>query len=77
MSTYRVGTVAHVCQRLAIVPIDGAQMPEIGTVVVDQELQRVGRIVDIFGPVSAPYAAVSPTDQQTGVRLIGQRVYAR
>ena len=77
MSTYRVGTVVHLCQRLAIVPIDADEVPQIGTSVVDQELQRVGRIVDIFGSVSAPYAAVSPTDQETALRLLGERVYAR
>ncbi len=77
MSMVRVGTVAHICQRLAIVPIDADEPPRIGTIVVDQELQRVGRIVDIFGPVRAPYAAISPRDQETGVALVGQRVYAR
>jgi snoRNP protein GAR1 len=77
MSTYRVGTVAHLCQRLAIVPIEAEEVPSIGTRVVDKELRRVGRIVDIFGPVSAPYAAISPTDRETGARLIGERVYAR
>ena len=37
----------------------------------------MGLIVDVFGPVSAPYAAVSPTDQETALRLLGERVYAR
>jgi RNA-binding protein len=35
--------------------------PKIGAVVVDENLKNVGRIFDIIGPVSAPYAIVRPT----------------
>lgn len=33
-------------------------LPKIGDKVVDENLNIVGEIFDIFGPVSAPYAAV-------------------
>ena len=35
--------------------------PKIGAVVVDENLKNVGRIFDIIGPMSAPYAIIRPT----------------
>lgn len=35
--------------------------PKIGAEVVDENLKVVGRIFDIIGPVSAPYAVVKPS----------------
>jgi rRNA processing protein Gar1 len=35
-------------------------LPRIGQPVVDENLQPVGRVFDIMGPVSSPYAAVKP-----------------
>jgi len=35
-------------------------LPKIGQPVVDENLQPVGRVFDIMGPVSSPYAAVKP-----------------
>jgi RNA-binding protein len=36
-------------------------IPKIGETVVDENLKPVGKISDVFGPVSSPYAAVKPT----------------
>jgi len=36
-------------------------IPKIGETVVDENLKPVGKISDIFGPVSSPYASVKPT----------------
>jgi len=33
----------------------------IGETVVDENLKAVGKIVDIIGPVSSPYAVIKPT----------------
>jgi RNA-binding protein len=35
--------------------------PRIGETVVDENLRTVGKVFDIFGPVSSPYAAIRPT----------------
>ena len=37
------------------------QSPRIGSEVVDENLNVVGKVFDIIGPVSAPYAVVKPT----------------
>ncbi len=34
--------------------------PKIGSAVVDENLKIVGKIFDIIGPVSSPYAVVKP-----------------
>jgi RNA-binding protein len=72
----RVGTVSRTAQGVAIVQLDG-ETPEIGTVVVDESLSRVGRIVDVFGPVDRPYAAISPAGGRSPASLVGSKLYAR
>ncbi|MEM2995059.1 MAG: Gar1/Naf1 family protein [Candidatus Bathyarchaeia archaeon] len=55
----RIGRVLHISpSRNVIVRIEN--MPQIGATVVDENLAVVGRVFDIFGPVSSPYAAIKP-----------------
>ncbi|WP_152040290.1 H/ACA ribonucleoprotein complex subunit GAR1 [Salinigranum salinum] len=72
----RVGTVSRIAQGVAIVRLDD-DPPEIGTPVVDDSLSRVGRVVDVFGPVDRPYVAVSPSSGVTLASLVGSKLYAR
>lgn len=37
------------------------EAPRIGSEVVDENLKVVGRVFDIIGPVSAPYAVIKPS----------------
>jgi RNA-binding protein len=48
--------------------------PKIGAVVVDENLKNVGRIFDIIGPVSAPYAVVRPTVKEPE-KLTSKQLY--
>lgn len=75
----RVGEVVRVTQGLAIVrvPQEASDHAAIGTDVIDESLDTVGRVVDVFGPVSRPYLAVSPTDTVSPATLLGDRLYAR
>jgi RNA-binding protein len=41
--------------------------PKIGSEVVDENLKVVGKIFDIIGPVSSPYAVVKPTVKEPSV----------
>lgn len=81
----RVGTVVRTAQGLAILradPADGEDDPgeryrgEMGTVVLDDSLDEVGRVVDVFGPVVRPYLAVTPSDVHLP-SLVGSMLYAR
>lgn len=73
----RVGTVARTAQGLAIARCPDSDHPEIGQIVVDESLDTVGRVVDVFGPVSRPYVAVSPSNRDGLTALVGQKLYAR
>ncbi|HMK94397.1 MAG TPA: Gar1/Naf1 family protein [Candidatus Limnocylindrales bacterium] len=48
--------------------------PKIGSEVVDENLKVVGKVFDIIGPVSAPYAVVKPTVSEPA-KLVNKPVY--
>lgn len=74
----RIGTVVRTAQGLAIVrAADGDAPPAVGTAVIDEQLNDVGEIVDIFGPVESPYLAVNPTANRRLPELVQTVVYAR
>ena len=39
-------------------------VPKIGEKVVDENLKLIGKVFDVFGPVSSPYVAVKPSIQK-------------
>jgi len=41
-------------------------IPKIGETVVNENLKSIGKVLDIFGPVSSPYASVKPKIQEIG-----------
>ena len=71
-----VGEVVRTAQGLAVLRSDDDGHPDIGTEIVDERLETVGRVVDVFGPVERPYLAVSPTDGVAVPALLGERLYA-
>ncbi len=73
----RVGEVVRTAQGLALLRSPDEGYPDLGTEVVDQNLEPVGRVVDVFGPVGRPYVAVSPVEEVTIAALLGQKLYAR
>ena len=54
--------------------VKSEQAPRIGLEVVDENLNVVGKVFDIIGPVSAPYAVVKPTVRETA-KLLNKPVY--
>lgn len=55
----RLGLFLHVsASKNVIIKVENT--PRIGEQVVDENLKLVGKIVDLFGPVSSPYVAVKP-----------------
>ncbi len=48
--------------------------PKIGLTVVDENLKVIGKIFDIIGPVSAPYAVIKPALRDPE-RVVNQQVY--
>jgi RNA-binding protein len=55
----RLGKVLHVTpSQNMVVKVD--KTPKVGSAVVDEKLQIVGKIFDIIGPVSSPYVVLKP-----------------
>jgi RNA-binding protein len=50
------------------------QAPRIGSEVIDENLNVVGKVFDIIGPISAPYAVVKPTVKEPA-KLLNKQVY--
>ena len=73
----RVGEVVRTAQGLAVARCPDDDHPDLGTEVVDQDLETVGRVVDVFGPVDRPYVAISPAESVALPNLLGEKLYAR
>jgi RNA-binding protein len=73
----RLGEVDRTAQGLAIVRLSSDEPPPIGREVVDESLSTVGRVVDVFGPVERPYAAVTPAGDRRLATLFGEKLYVQ
>jgi len=68
-----LGKALHVTpSQNIIVNIDKA--PKIGSAVVDENLKVVGKIFDVIGPVSSPYAVVKPAIKESE-KLTSKQLY--
>jgi rRNA processing protein Gar1 len=59
MCLQRLGKVLHVTPSQNVV-IEIEKTPKLGSRVVNDKLQTVGRIFDLIGPTSSPYAILRP-----------------
>ena len=48
--------------------------PKIGSAVVDENLKVVGKVFDVIGPVSSPYAVVKPAVKEPA-KLTDKQLY--
>lgn len=69
----RLGRVSNLTPSQNIV-VKTEKTPKIGVPVVDENLKTVGKIFDIIGPVSSPYAVVRPTVKEPE-KLVGKQLY--
>ena len=60
MCLQRLGKVLHVTPSQNIV-VKADKTPKIGSAVVNEDLNIVGKVFDVIGPVSSPYAVVKST----------------
>lgn len=73
----RVGTVVGTAQGLIVVRSTDRSHPDVGTTVVDERLDEVGEVVDVFGPVEQPYVSVSSAASAHPPTLLDDPVYER
>ncbi len=70
----RLGKVSHISShKMLILRSDFA--PSIGDAVVTKSLTKIGKVSDVFGPVSKPYVAIKPKEGLNLTELIGQILY--
>jgi RNA-binding protein len=68
-----LGKVSNVTpSRNLIVKVENP--PKLGFEVVDENLNVVGKVFDIIGPVSSPYAVIKPTVSEPE-KLVNKPVY--
>ncbi len=72
-----IGEVMHLAKsgRLVVKIYGTGANLRAGDLLVDGGGKRVGRIAELIGPVSAPYASVIPMTDRAG-RLAGSKVFA-
>jgi RNA-binding protein len=73
----RAGTVVGSAQGLLVVSCADDAHPDVGAPLVDENLDDVGEVVEVFGPVEAPYVAVSPSGSVNPAALLDAPVYER
>ena len=58
----RLGTVLHVIHNGELIVQCNGMMKDtcLNAVVLSEDLKRLGKVVDIFGPVSRPYCSIKP-----------------
>jgi RNA-binding protein len=72
----RIGEVVRIAAGTVVARSPDDTHPRIGTDVVDERLDRVGRVVDVMGPVERPYLVITP-EGDAPVALLNEPVYAR
>jgi RNA-binding protein len=72
-----IGEVMHLAKsgRLIVKLNPAGAVLHAGELLVDGSGKRVGRVAELIGPVSAPYASVIPMTDRTG-RLAGTKVFS-
>ncbi len=73
----RVGTVVRTAQGLAIARSPDESYPDLGATVVDEQLDGVGRVVDVMGPTERPYVVIHPVDDRPPAGLLNTKLYVR
>ena len=69
----RIGRVLHISSSKNAV-LKAEKLPRIGDKVVDEKMEPVGTVFDIFGPVSSPYISVK-TNAGDLDRLVDRVLY--
>lgn len=73
----RIGSVTKTAQGLVIASMEEDEPPDVGVEVVDEQLETVGEIVDVFGPVTEPYVAIAPVSGYNPASVINEKVYVQ
>jgi len=71
-----LGSVLHRSgKRLLLIQCDASKLPRLYSDVVDRRLRAVGKVVDVFGNIQKPYAAV--LCYREGGMEVGEKVFGK
>jgi RNA-binding protein len=73
MCLQRLGKVLHVTPSQNMI-VKADKTPKIGAAVVDEKLKTIGKVFDVIGPVSSPYAVVKPAVKEPE-KLTNKQLY--
>ena len=69
----RLGRVSNVSPSRNLI-VKTENPPKIGSEVVDENLNIIGIVFDIIGPVSSPFAVIKPSVREPA-KLVNKQVY--
>jgi RNA-binding protein len=72
----RLGKVLHISSNSGNLILKAEAIASIGEPVTDGGERPVGRVFDVFGPVSNPFIAVKPESDRPE-KLVGRYLYLR
>lgn len=67
----RLGKVIHVTPSQNIV-VKTEKLSKLGSIVVNEKLETVGKIFDVIGPTTSPYVIVKPSVKKPDVQANDQ-----
>ena len=76
----RLGTALHVVQNKLIVQSESvvgseSSIPRKNSWVVDQKRTKIGKVLDVFGPINNPYIIVRPNRDVDAAAHVGKKLY--
>ena len=72
----RSGRIIHLTSRGAVARVETALT--VGEPLLNEKGERIGNVLDVFGPVANPYAVIKPASSITRdelVKMVGKDVY--
>jgi RNA-binding protein len=69
----KLGRVSNVSPSRNVI-VKAENVPKLGSEVVDENLRLVGKVFDLIGPVTAPYAVIKPAIEEPA-RIVNKQVY--
>jgi RNA-binding protein len=73
MALQRLGRIINVTPSKNMV-VKAEKAPKIGSAVVDESLKTIGKVFDVIGPVTSPYAVIRPVVKEPE-KLASKQLY--
>ena len=72
----KLGPIIHYSDLGYAVVINPSQLPKIGSSVVNETMEHIGIVNDIFGPVNKPYLSIKIKQQYKGKIPVNTILYS-